>query len=177
MTPGGIGKRYGKALFDLAVEAGNVAEVAAGLAELSDAVAGLEEGALAPGVLSSAQRQQLATTFVVRVGSESLLGRFVGVLAQNDRLDRLPAIRDAFEKLEDASAGRVRAQIRTAAPLSDAERAALRDRVAQLTGRKVVESVEVDPELIGGVTVETEGRIYDGSIRTQLARLERRMAG
>ena len=27
---------------------------------------------------------------------------------------------------------------------------------------------ETDPELIGGVLIEMEGKVYDGSIRTQL---------
>ncbi len=41
----------------------------------------------------------------------------------------------------------------------------------------MVADLEVDDELIGGVKVEMQGRVYDGSIRTQLARLQSRMAG
>ena len=67
--------------------------------------------------------------------------------------------------------------VRSAAPLADSELAALRGKFEAITGRQVLETAEVDPSLLGGVTVETEGRVYDGSIRTQLARLERRMAG
>lgn len=177
MTPGAIARRYGRALFELAVEDNSVAEVGAGLAELAVAVRDLDSGSFAPGLLSTAQRAALGKALVDGIGNQSLLGRFVGVLVEGDRLDQLPAIRDAFEKLEDAAAGRVRAVVRSAASLTDAERSALREKFEAITGRRVLETAEVDAELLGGVTVETEGRVYDGSIRTQLARLERRMAG
>jgi F-type H+-transporting ATPase subunit delta len=177
VTPGAIGRRYGRALFELAVENDSVAEVGAGLVELAAAVGGLEAGSFAAGLLSATQRDGLGKALVDRVGAQSLLGRFVGVLVAADRLDQLPAIRDSYEKFDDAAAGRVRAVIRSAAPLSEADRGALRGKFEAITGRKVLETAEVDAELLGGVTVETEGRVYDGSIRTQLARLERRMAG
>lgn len=177
MTPGAIARRYGRALFELAAEGNSVAEVGAGLDELGAAVAGLEAGSFMPGLLSATQRAGLAKALMDRIGADTLLGRFVGVLVASDRLDQLPAIRESYEKLQDAAAGRVRAVIRSAAPLSDADRSALRGKFEAITGRHVLETAEVDPELLGGVTVETEGRVYDGSIRTQLARLERRMAG
>jgi F-type H+-transporting ATPase subunit delta len=177
VTPGAIARRYGRALFELAVENDSVADVGAGLAELGSAVASLEAGSFAPGLLSASQREALGKALVAKVGLDSLLGRFVGVLAANDRLDQLPAIRERFEKFEDRAAGRVRAVVRSAAALSEAERTALREKFEAITGRRVLETAEIDASLLGGVTVEAEGRVYDGSIRTQLARLERRMAG
>ncbi len=177
MTPGAIGRRYGRALFELAADSGELEQVGAGLAELAVAVGGLDAGSLAPGLLAAGQRRQLATALTDKFGRASLLGRFLGVLATNDRLEQLPGIHESFERLQDAAAGRVRTQVRSAFPLSDAERAALRQRFETITGRNVLDLVEVDATLLGGVTVEAEGRVYDGSIRTQLARLERRMAG
>jgi F0F1-type ATP synthase delta subunit len=34
----------------------------------------------------------------------------------------------------------------------------------------------VDPELLAGAIVEVDGRVYDGSLRTQLAKLRQQMA-
>jgi len=177
VTPGSIGRRYGRALFELAVESGDTEQVGAGISELADAVASLDAGSLAPGLLTPAQREQLAVSLVARIGKDSLLGKFVGVLAANDRLEQMPAIRDNFSKLEDAAAGRVRVHVRSATALTDTERSSLRSKFETITGRRVIDTVEVDADLLGGVTVEAEGRVYDGSVRTQLARLERDMAG
>lgn len=174
---GAIGRRYGRALFELASEEKVAAEVGAGLAELAAAVESLEPGTLAPGLMTVAQREKLAQSLVALIGGASLLARFVGVLAANDRLDQLPAIRASYETLEDAAAGRIRVRVRSATPLSENDRAAIRDRFEKITGRLVLDTVEVDADLLGGVTVEASGRVYDGSVRTQLARLERKMAG
>jgi F-type H+-transporting ATPase subunit delta len=177
VTPGAIGRRYGRALFELAVEGGVTEEIGAGLAELAAAVGLLDDGSLAPGLLTPGQREQLAASLVARLGKDSLLGKFIGLLAANDRLDQLPSIRDNYGKLEDEAAGRVRVHVRSATALTDAERESLRKKFETITGRRVVDTVEVDADLLGGVTVEAEGRVYDGSVRTQLARLERDMAG
>lgn len=172
-----ISRRYGRALFELASESSSAEEVGTGLAALAEAIRGLDAGALAPGILTAAQRDQLAKKLAESIGRDSLLGRFVAVLASNDRLEQLPAISERYDRLQDSAAGRVRIHVRSAAALGDAERAALRQKFEKITGRKVLDTVGVDDALLGGVTVEAEGRVYDGSVRTLLARLERRMAG
>ena len=40
------------------------------------------------------------------------------------------------------------------------------------TGKKVILSVDVDASLIGGLRTEIGGRLFDGSIKTQLKRIE-----
>jgi len=45
-----------------------------------------------------------------------------------------------------------------------------------ITGRRIVAKVEVAPELIAGVIVEVDGRVYDGSLRTELGKLRQQMA-
>jgi F-type H+-transporting ATPase subunit delta len=177
MTPGTVGRRYGRALFELATETGVVEDTGAGLVEFSRAIESLPAGSLAPGQLSVSQRASLATAMAEGIGRNSLLGRFVGVLAQNDRLEQLPAVQSRFEHLQDAAAGRVRVVVRTATALSSEQRESLKQRLETIVGGTVVESVVVDDGLLGGLSVEARGRVYDGSIRTQLARLERRMAG
>jgi F-type H+-transporting ATPase subunit delta len=177
MTPGAVGKRYARALFELAAEGGVVEGVGEELGSLAEAIRELEPGTLSAGALSVPQRARLAAAMAKRIGAESVLGRFVAVLAQNDRLEQLPAVQAAFEAMQDRAAGRIRVRVRAASELSDAERTAVRQRFEALSGRAVLDSVEIDEGLVGGLTVEAEGRVHDGSIRTQLARLERRMAG
>ena len=63
-----------------------------------------------------------------------------------------------------------------AQPIADASLAELVGVLEKIAGRKVVPTVETDPELIGGLTVEMQGTVYDGSVRTQLERLARTMA-
>jgi F-type H+-transporting ATPase subunit delta len=111
------------------------------------------------------------------VGRESLVGRFIRLVAERDRIDELPTIAEWFAKLEDRDAGRVRLEIRAPAELSQAEVAGVCQAFRELAGGEVVAQVRTDPGLLGGAVVELEGRVFDGSIKTALERLALRMAG
>ena len=52
----------------------------------------------------------------------------------------------------------------------------LREVLHQISGKEVVLQHETDPGLIGGVLVEFEGKVYDGSVRTQLEKMKQRIA-
>ena len=173
---GAVSKRYARALYDLASEAGDVDGVAAGLEALSAAVAEVGPETLSPGNLSGEVRVKLGRALADGFGAESTLGRFLGVLADRDRLDEIPAIRDRFNALADDAAGRVRIAVTSAYELSDDDKTAIVERFEKIAGKSVVPELAVDETLIAGATVELEGRVYDGSVRTQLARLEARMA-
>jgi uncharacterized repeat protein (TIGR03843 family) len=57
--------------------------------------------------------------------------------------------------------------------ITTAEMAALRVRLAHISGRQVKLITAVDPSLIGGVRVEMDGRRYDNTIQDRLGRLRR----
>jgi F-type H+-transporting ATPase subunit delta len=177
MTSTTVARRYARALYELAEEANAVADTGRDLAVLAEAVESSGGEVLGAGLLGHQQRQQLASAIAARLGADGLLGRFLGVLAEADRLGELPAIAVCFAQLEDEAAGRVRATVRTATELADADVASIKERFAKLAGRDVVPTIVVDSTLIGGVTVELEGRVFDGSVKTRLERLETRMAG
>ena len=74
------------------------------------------------------------------------------------------------------SVGRVRAQVRSAAELAEEEKQLIANTFSQLTHKTVEPSFETDATLLGGVVVEVEGRVYDASLKTQLARLGDQLA-
>ena len=90
------------------------------------------------------------------------------VLAQNNRLDALPAIRDLFEELKAEHENEVEARIDSAFPLTAEQLRALVQKLEARTKRKVRASVQVRPELIGGVRVQVGDDLWDGSVRGQL---------
>ena len=68
-------------------------------------------------LLAPARRLELAQTLTRELALSELLGRFVGLLAEHQRLAELPGIHTAFQRLLDAELGRVRVAIRSATPL------------------------------------------------------------
>lgn len=95
----------------------------------------------------------------------------VVLLAENGRLAVLPEIRDAFEQLRAAEEGVVEAKVATAFPLNDGQLKNLMGMLEAKFGRKIHADVVVDPELIGGVTVEVGDEVFDASVRGRLQAL------
>ena len=53
----------------------------------------------------------------------------------------------------------------------------IRAELEKRFGRNITLSCEVDPSLIGGVRVEVDGRVIDGSIRNKLEQIKDVMNG
>lgn len=173
-----LAKRYARALLDLARAEG--AQAAWG-EELGRAAAAFSEPRLQPLVMSpvidAAARARTARAVIAALGVSRLVGNQIALLADRERLGLLPEVARAYDELLDADLDRARVTIRTAAPLSAAERSALVDLARRVTRRReVLATTEVDAELLGGVVLDASGTVYDGSVRTQLARLGKEMA-
>lgn len=172
-----MARRYARALYELATEGGAVDETKAHLDAVAAAVASIENDAVAPGALPLEARERVAGKLASSFGADSLFTRFVRVLAASDRLAEVPRIAMWYSTMKDHAEGRVRAAVTSAAPLGDAETQSIEATFARVVGKKVVTEATVDASLLGGVIVEVEGRVYDGSVRSAIRRLSQRMAG
>jgi F-type H+-transporting ATPase subunit delta len=110
-----------------------------------------------------------------RLGLSPLTRNFLALVAQRRRLDALGEILAAYRARVDEAAGRTRARVRSAAPLSDAERAGLRERLGRRLGKTVLLDTEVDPNLLGGFVAEVGSRVLDLSVVGQLSALRDRI--
>ena len=77
----------------------------------------------------------------------------------------------AYDDYADRAAGRTRAQVVSAKPLSDDQRERLRRALAARTGQQVELDERVDSQLLGGAIASVGGLVFDGSLRTQLSQL------
>jgi F-type H+-transporting ATPase subunit delta len=98
--------------------------------------------------------------------------KVLGLLLHKDRLRYLPQIEETYRRLADELSGVLRARITSAVELDAEQLRAIGASLEKQTGKKVALNVNVDPRLIGGVQAEIGGRLFDGSVRTQLKRIE-----
>jgi F-type H+-transporting ATPase subunit delta len=175
----GIARRYAKALFDLARlgSDGALLETRTALERLGDAVARDErlQRLIANPVFTKAQRLEAMRQLATTLSKESLVVRFVELLAQKRRLALLPEIAQAFGELSDRAQGRRHVRLRTARPLEAAERDRARQRFEAVTGQKIELKIDVEPSLLGGAVVEVGTLRLDGSVRGRLEDLRRRL--
>jgi F-type H+-transporting ATPase subunit delta len=171
-----VARRYGRALFTLAKSQTGLDAVAEALATIADAFSDPNVMRVLTGPVTRERKRTFLSKIVESTRAPAVMRDFLLLLADNERLSHLPAMRSVFDGLLDAERGITRAMIRSAAPLS----AELLEQVTQtfgvITKKQVVARVEIVPDLIAGVIVEVDGRVYDGSVRTELAKLQQRMA-
>jgi F-type H+-transporting ATPase subunit delta len=175
---GRLAKRYARAVFEIARDANTLEGIAE---ELARAVAAFEEPRLRPlclsPVLDRSTRIRNTKEVVAALGVSDTARNLVSLLVERDRLAILPEIARWYEIMLDGRLGRVRVSIRSAVPLGAAQKQELVDLARRLTrSKEVVAVTEVDAELLGGVVLEAEGTVYDGSIKAQLNRLSKEMA-
>ena len=84
----------------------------------------------------------------------------------------LPRMMAAFRDQVREHRGESNAEVWSAVPLTDKEQQALRDKLEKRFGKKMILKCQVDPSLLGGVRVETEGRVLDGTLRTRLQEIK-----
>lgn len=97
--------------------------------------------------------------------------RLVNLLVERGRASALPAVAEAYRRRLNIHRGVVIAVVTSAAPLTDAETSSIRRRVEEMADATVELRTEVDPALIGGLTVQVRDRLLDASIRGRLERL------
>lgn len=165
-------RRYAKALLDLAIQQGVHESVGAELTQVTEVLADPSLARiLALPNLPLKTRRDIVAQLTANMPLQPVLSNFLRVVAENDRLNAVTDIETAYQRLLERVLGRVRATIRSAVPLTEEELQALVDTFSRLTRMTVVPTTTLDPELLGGVVVEIEGRVYDASLKTQLQRL------
>jgi F-type H+-transporting ATPase subunit delta len=172
-----VARRYAKALHGLAAEARRAEAVAEELArfeQLLGAEAPLREALLRPWV-KAATKRSIVLEIAGRLELSTLTRNFLALVAQRRRLDLLGEILTAYRARVDEAAGRIRARVRSATPLGDAERASLREQLGRRVGKTVLLDTEVDPTLVGGFVAEVGSRVLDMSVAGQLTALRERI--
>ena len=169
-----VGRRYAKALLELAQEQGKAKQVTKDIGALSDAWKASAElrDIITNPVVPKAVLRATIDAIMDRLGTSKLLRNTVGLLADRGRLGHLEDVLDAFNELAEAQSGRVRAEVISAKPLSDAYYSRLQDKLQRATGREIVLVNRQDPSLIGGVVTRIGDSVFDGSLSNRLSELK-----
>lgn len=169
-----IGQRYGKALFEFALEQKQenaILDELYALMEIYKQIPDLGE-ILTDARLQNVEKKQLLTK--ITDSASEIMTNFLQLLFEYRRLNVLPEIVTAYEKLYDKFTGTYNAHIIAAVELNveqlDSLRQALKER---LNAQKINLTTEVDKTIIGGLIVKVGGQIIDGSIASRIKKLKR----
>lgn len=172
MKEGILAQRYAQALFGVALERKLLDKVRD---ELHDFVSRLEENPELSHFLRSPERSRAEKRQLVeRVMQDrysNIFFNFLVLLINKGRIALYLEMQRAFNDLYDRHHRKVRALAVTAMPMAKSELEALQTDLAQALSRALEIENRVDPAIVGGIVLNIEGKILDGSVRRQLERL------
>jgi len=169
--PVAAARRYAEAAFQVALAENQLDRWEQDLALAADVLGrpDVEPTVDSPAV-PAAQRLEIVRRLLEgRLSPQAL--RLVSLLVERGRASVLPAVRDHFHRQLNAHRGILDATVTSAVPLTPDETAAIRTRVEAMAGTAVELRTEVDPDLLGGLTIQVRDRLLDASIRGRLERL------
>lgn len=125
----------------------------------------------------AAEQQKAIFAIIENSGIGDEVRKLMGVLIANRRLDKFPAVAAAFGAKLAERRGQQVAQVITAFPLTDTQRAQITARLTEggFSGVKLAETV--DTTILGGLIVRIGSRLYDNSLKSKLQRLQYAMKG
>ena len=168
-----LGTVYAKALLGATDTAGNTDLVLSEFDSLLDDVLSklpaLEATLASPRVSHDQKVQMLDRAFGGKMSPQLL--NFLKVVSGHGRLDCLATINRSAHRQYNAMRGRVEVEIRSAEPLSEELLSQVSNRLRQSLQSEVDVSLNIQPELIGGMLVRIGDTVYDGSVVDQLRRL------
>ncbi|RMG48692.1 MAG: ATP synthase F1 subunit delta [Acidobacteria bacterium] len=172
-----VAQHYAQALSEAVPsdeELGRVREEVARIAELVRKVPELARVLKNP-VVSADSKGRVIAAIAERLGAGERTRRFLEVIAANERLPLLPEIAEAVEKVHEARSGVRRAELISAVPLDADLQERLVAALSRAAGSRLLVEKRVDPSLLGGIVAKIGTTVFDGSLKTRLARLRSRM--
>ena len=164
-----INKEYATALFALAVENNAVDEYEKNLKEIQkvfsenpDYIKVLESPAIPLSERISFIDKAFESTYT------EYLVSFIKVLCENGHITEICSCIEAFCDLVRIYKNRTIATVYYVEPLTDEQKTALLEKLQKISGKVIEPEFIKDESLIGGIKVQIDDKIFDGSIKNRL---------
>lgn len=178
MTGSTVAKRYALALFQLANEQNLLNQVEEELRVVKEVVTHNTDlkAVLTSLKLSIAQKKEIIKDSFESVNPYVL--NTLMILIERHRENEISGVADHFIQLANDERGIAEAKVYSIRPLTEAESETLSATFAAKVGKRSlrIENI-VDSNLLGGIKLRIGNRIFDGSLRGKLDRLERQLLG
>ena len=172
-------RRYASALFELAQDKGDLANVHKDFKAFVELATGSEDltRLLESPAFAREDKVKALSELAKKAGFGALFAKFLGTMAQNGRGRDVIGAQLAFDELYAKQRGVKRAVVRTARDMTGAERQRIESILAKAVGGEVELTSEVDPSLIGGVQLRIGSQLIDASLAAKLERMNTAMKG
>jgi F-type H+-transporting ATPase subunit delta len=164
-------------LLDVAIQESDPSLVGQELASVARAMAEsaeLRRALTSPGIPQQV-RINVVTALVSKMEVQPPVAKLMKMLADRGRLDLVPTMSEVYGERLLAHRNIVRATVTSATSLTAEQIAQLEANLSGMTGKQVQVETAVDSSMIGGMVTRIGSTVYDGSVRTQLAKMRQQL--
>ncbi|HIJ88573.1 MAG TPA: F0F1 ATP synthase subunit delta [Desulfuromonadales bacterium] len=174
MINNALAKRYAKALVQLGSEGGLIDLFRSELSIIDRIFSSNSElrAAFADPSFTQEQKKAIMQELIGKTACSELVGNFLMLLVDKNRVAFLGQIVQTYEKLADEFSGVIRPVITSAFPLDESQVTAIQAALEKKSGKKVIPQMIVDTSLLGGVVTQIGDIAYDNSVKTQLKQIK-----
>ncbi len=164
-----MSKEYATALFMLSREVGREKEY---LKALNKVMAAFDEEPdyleflSSPAIPVKERLTAIESAFATLLPEHVL--SFLQLLCEKGRIRGFKEAVEEYDRLLDAFENISVAKVKSAVALTDKEQERLVEKLEKMCGHTVTLVCEVDESLMGGIIVEVDGKVMDGSLRSRL---------
>jgi len=176
MSKGVVAKRYALALFEVASTKQQINEVEQELQLITQI---LNDN---PAFLQFLQHPQIAKEDKKKEFQKAFDGNiseivmnFTGLLIDRNREDILTSVLSFFVEKANEERGLVDAVVTSVRQLTDEEQQGLANSFEKLLNKKIRIENKIDASIMGGVVVQIGDRLYDGSTKSKLHRIQQKI--
>lgn len=171
-----VSLQYAQALFELAKENQQIDEYASDLEVAKQLLIDDKKNNQTlhhPSVSIQSRKEIIEQAFQSYVTPTFL--NFLKVLVDNQRLNELGDIVDAYHHLQDEQNKVCHATAYVRYPLEQQEQHKIIQKLEQQFGKKVTLSTVIDESIIGGIKIVVDGKIVDATIQTEMLDLKNQL--
>lgn len=174
MIESSISRRYAKALVELARENNTLDQT---LAQLTSIVTAAELSdsqllhVLGNRFLDLSARLRVVDELAAKLQLDVSVKNFIKILIQKGRIPFLPNILESFRGYVFELQNKVEVDLTSARPLKDLVVKEIQEKMAALLKKQVVVKSQVNPQVLGGVSVRVGDQIFDGTLLAQIQKM------
>jgi F-type H+-transporting ATPase subunit delta len=167
-------KRYAQAIFALASAGGKLDQWAEGIGSINQGLEAQEFRAfLEHAKVPIARKVQAVREAFPEV--DPVLQNLLCVLVSRGLVSLVPEVAADYQGLLDQARGREQVQVSSAVPLEESEKERIARFLSKLVNKDVVLDSRVDQSILGGLLIKISDKLIDGTTRTRLQEMGKRL--
>ena len=166
------GNEYGKALFLLTEECGTTDTALTDITAADEIFKNNPEYVKLLDTPSVTKAEKLALTDEAFSSFDENVRNLIKILCEKRLIFTFSEVKKAYSALYNESRGIECVEAVTAVPMTDTQLSRMAEKLASMTGKKIIIKNTVTPEILGGVKLRYSGKQLDGSVKTRLDKFE-----